>query len=141
MGNTGNNVRQRIFVQEYDKRYLFPGESTCNKVSLPEYWLQSFYVWIDRLCICFWIEFLFSTLNKSFLRKRYRNHLITEMKSFFNKRFEEEVLLNEKLRATILVCVFFSAMLVTVVNLCIFKNTGTEELKRDSLRLILFFQV
>src|SRR3712207_2186848 len=62
------------------------------------------------------------------------------MKSIFNKKFEKEFLLNERLRTTILVCVFLTAMIVTAINLFIFKNTGTEELNKDSLRLILFFQ-
>lgn len=62
------------------------------------------------------------------------------MKNIFNKRFEEEFLLNEKLRTTILVCVFSVAMLVTAINMFAFSNTGTDELNKDSLKLIMFFQ-
>lgn len=62
------------------------------------------------------------------------------MKSIFNKRFEEEFLLNEKLRTAILGCIFLTAMLGSITNLFIFENTGTEELNKGSLRLILFFQ-
>lgn len=63
------------------------------------------------------------------------------MKHIFNKRFEEEYLLSEQLRTSILVCVFTVAILVTTINLCVFRNTGTDELNRDSLKLIMFFQV
>ena len=62
------------------------------------------------------------------------------MKNIFTKRLEEEFLLNEKLRTTILVCVFSVAILVTAVNIFAFSNTGTDELNKDSLKLIMFFQ-
>ncbi|HRH61373.1 MAG TPA: adenylate/guanylate cyclase domain-containing protein, partial [Chitinophagaceae bacterium] len=52
----------------------------------------------------------------------------------------EEFLLSEKLRTTILVCVFFAAMTLTATNLLLFRNTGTDELNKDSLHFILFFQ-
>src|SRR5678815_803797 len=61
------------------------------------------------------------------------------MKSFFNKRFEEEVLLNEKLRTTILACMFLFGMLYTIVNIIIFKSAG-ENQQSESMLLILKFQ-
>jgi len=61
------------------------------------------------------------------------------MKSFFNKRFEEEVLINEKLRTTILACIFLFAMLYTSINVLILRNTGTDKIQSDSLWLIFIF--
>ena len=61
------------------------------------------------------------------------------MKSFFNKRFEEEVLLNEKLRTTILACMFLFGMLYTTVNIIIFKNTGVDKQQGHTMLLILEF--
>lgn len=63
------------------------------------------------------------------------------MKSFFNKRFEEEVLLNEKLRTTILMCMFLFAMICTSIGLLIMKNTGTEEEHMHPIKLMLLFQL
>jgi adenylate cyclase len=58
------------------------------------------------------------------------------MNTFFNKKFEEEVLLNEKLRTTILACFFLFGILYTVFNLIVLKHKAPIELK-DSLWLIL----
>src|ERR1044071_9313218 len=62
------------------------------------------------------------------------------MNSIFNKRFEEEVLLSEKLRTKILACVFFTAMTATATNLFIVRYAGTNELNKHSMHLILYFQ-
>src|SRR5690348_3937011 len=61
------------------------------------------------------------------------------MKSFFHKRFEEEVLQNEKLRTTILVGMFLFAVLYTIINIIIFKNSATDRPERESMKLILIF--
>lgn len=63
------------------------------------------------------------------------------MKSFFNKRFEEEVLLNEKLRTTILICMFLFAMICTSIGLLIMKNSGTEEEHVRPIKMMLLFQL
>lgn len=59
------------------------------------------------------------------------------MNTFFNKKFEEEVLLNEKLRTTILACIFLFAMLYAAFNMMILNNTKTETAFRNSLWLIM----
>src|SRR4029079_9858019 len=61
------------------------------------------------------------------------------MKSFFNKRFEEEVLLNEKLRTTILIGMFMFGILYTIVNIIIFKHTGADKQQSQTMLLILEF--
>src|SRR5580765_1872860 len=61
------------------------------------------------------------------------------MKIFFNKRFEEEVLLNEKLRTTILAGMFLFGMLYTIANIIIFQNTNVEKQQSESMLLILEF--
>ena len=62
------------------------------------------------------------------------------MKNFFNKRFEEEVLLNEKLRTTILMCMFLFAMIYTSVNLFIMQSAGRQQEQIHTLKLMLAFQ-
>src|ERR1041384_244962 len=63
------------------------------------------------------------------------------MKGFFNKRFEEEVLINEKLRTTILACMFLFAMLYTFINIMILKGTEMKPNEVNSLRLMFMFQL
>jgi adenylate cyclase len=62
------------------------------------------------------------------------------MKIFFNKRFEEEVLSNEKLRITILIGMFVFAMLYLMINISIEKITATGKPEIESmLHLLVFF--
>ena len=61
------------------------------------------------------------------------------MKIFFNKRFEEEVLSNEKLRTTILVCMLAFAVLYLAINIAIGKTTATRNQGIESMLLLLVF--
>src|SRR4051812_13960657 len=61
------------------------------------------------------------------------------MKIFFNKRFEEEVLSNEKLRTTILICMLLFAMLYLIINIAIEKTTATGKPEIESMLLLLVF--
>ena len=63
------------------------------------------------------------------------------MKSFFNKRFEEEVLINEKLRTKILACMFLFAMLYTFINGIILKERGIKQDEAHSLSQMFIFQL
>lgn len=63
------------------------------------------------------------------------------MKSFFTKRFEEEVLSNEKLRTTILACIFLAAVVYTVINMLVFDDAATDPAQKESLRMILVFHI
>lgn len=61
------------------------------------------------------------------------------MKIFFNKRFEEEVLSNEKLRTTILISMLVFGVAYMIINILIYKNTPTAESVRESMWLLLIF--
>ena len=61
------------------------------------------------------------------------------MKRFYHKRFEEEVLINEKLRTTILAGMFLFGILYTIVNIIILKNTGADKQQSQTMLLILEF--
>src|SRR6478735_181863 len=61
------------------------------------------------------------------------------MKIFFNKRFEEEVLSNEKLRITILICMLVFAMLYLLINISIEKMTATGKSEIEAMLLLLVF--
>jgi len=61
------------------------------------------------------------------------------MKIFFNKRFEEEVLSNEKLRTTILVWMLVFAVLYLVINMGIEKATATGRPGIESMSPLLVF--
>ena len=63
------------------------------------------------------------------------------MKNFFNKRFEEEVLLNEKLRTAILACMFLFGILYISVNIAILEGIGRERQQIESMLLVLKFNV
>jgi hypothetical protein len=58
---------------------------------------------------------------------------------FFHKRFEEEVLLSEQLRARILTGMFLFASLYTRVVISLFGNSIPDDLKKGaSMRIFLF---
>lgn len=62
-----------------------------------------------------------------------------QMKIFFQKRFEEEVLLSERLRTKILAGMFLFAMLYTGVVIFFFNNSMPDELRKGaSIRMFLF---
>jgi adenylate cyclase len=62
------------------------------------------------------------------------------MKHVFHKKFEEEFLVSEKLRTSILVCIFLIGTIGAAVLLTFFSNDSTDELQRGSLWRIFFFQ-
>src|SRR6185436_10474577 len=59
----------------------------------------------------------------------------------FHKKFGEEFLVSERLRTTILACVFFLGTIGSATLLIFFSNEGTDELHRSSLLRVLFFQL
>ena len=61
------------------------------------------------------------------------------MKIFFNKRFEEEVLSNEKLRTTILICMLLFAVIYLITNIALDKNMSAVNLEIKSVVLLLVF--
>ena len=61
------------------------------------------------------------------------------MKIFFNKRFEEEVLSNEKLRTTILICMLLFAVIYLIINIALDKNMSAASPKIESVVLLLVF--
>jgi adenylate cyclase len=63
------------------------------------------------------------------------------MKHVFHKQLGEEFLLSEKLRTTILACVFFMGTIGSACLLFFFSNGGSDELQRSSLLRIFFFQL
>jgi len=63
------------------------------------------------------------------------------MKNVFHKKFEEEFLVSEKLRTTILACIFLVATIGAAVLTFFFSNDGSEELQRSSILRIFFFQL
>src|SRR5580765_4790820 len=61
------------------------------------------------------------------------------MKIFFNKRFEEEVLSNEKLRTTILICMLLFAVIYLITNIALDKNMSIVNAGIESVVLLLVF--
>jgi len=62
------------------------------------------------------------------------------MKNFFDKRFDEEFLVSEKLRTTILACIFLAGTVFASVGLFVFEENGSDEFRRGSIWRIFFFQ-
>jgi len=63
------------------------------------------------------------------------------MNNVFHKKFEEEFLVSEKLRTTILACIFLVATIGAAVLIYFFSNDGSDELQRSSMVRIFFFQL
>ncbi|TAL42214.1 MAG: adenylate/guanylate cyclase domain-containing protein [Chitinophagaceae bacterium] len=63
------------------------------------------------------------------------------MKNVFNKKFEEEFLISEKLRTTILAGVFLLGILGSGTILIFFSNNGSDELHRSAMLRVFFFQL
>ena len=61
------------------------------------------------------------------------------MKIFFNKRFEEEVFSNEKLRTSILICMLAFAVLYLTINIAVEKSTAVFLVDTEPMRLLLVF--
>jgi adenylate cyclase len=61
------------------------------------------------------------------------------MKSFFKKRFEEEVLSNEMLRTSILVCMALFGVIYIIINILIFHSSVIEKSQSESVRNLLLF--
>jgi adenylate cyclase len=61
------------------------------------------------------------------------------MKIFFNKRFEEEVLSNEKLRATILICMLLFAVVYLITSIALDKNISAVKPAIESYGALLVF--
>ena len=62
------------------------------------------------------------------------------MNTVFHKKFEEEFLVSEKLRTSILVFVFAIGTVGASVLIIFFSNDGSDELQRSSMWRIFFFQ-
>jgi adenylate cyclase len=63
------------------------------------------------------------------------------MKSFFNQKFEEEVLSNELLRTTILVVMSLFGVIYIIFNLLIFHTAVTGKSQGQSVKLLLVFHL
>ena len=63
------------------------------------------------------------------------------MNHVFNKKLGEEFLLSEKLRTTILAVIFLTGTIGAIVVISFFSGDGIEELHRDSLWRVFFFQL
>lgn len=61
------------------------------------------------------------------------------MKIFFNKRFEEEVLSNEKLRTSILICMLLFAVIYLITNIALYKELPAMKREVDSMKMLLAF--
>jgi hypothetical protein len=61
------------------------------------------------------------------------------MKIFFNKKFEEEVLSNEKLRAAILICMLLFAVVYLSTSIVLHKNISAERPETQSFEALLVF--
>ena len=77
--------------------------------------------------------------NNTGISKAYRKTIAYTMKIFFNKRFEEEVLSNEKLRTTILICMLLFAVIYLITTIALDKNMLPINPDVESAVLLLVF--
>ena len=71
MGYAGNDEEQRLSLQQFNKRYLFPGCSAWKKVPFIKNCVQYFYVWVcnscNIFCHCYFLFSGGSIINNSIL--------------------------------------------------------------------------